>query len=61
MKAIQMVDLQQQHSKIQQQLEKWNETELKKLVKTFFPAKNLTKELDELDTESLKKMARTES
>ncbi len=45
--------------KIQQQLEKWNETELKKLVKTFFPAKNLTKELDELDTESLKKMART--
>src|SRR6185437_14366669 len=44
--------------KVQQHLEKWNATELRKLVKSFFPAKTLQKEIDELDDDTLKKMAR---
>ncbi len=44
--------------KVQQHLEKWNETELRKLVKTFFPDKQRSKEIDELDVDTLKKMAK---
>jgi len=44
--------------KVQEQLEKWNATELRNLVKKFFPSKNLQKEIDEMDEDSLKKMAK---
>lgn len=44
--------------KVQEQLEKWNSTELRNLVKKFFPSKNLQKEIDEMDEDSLKKMAK---
>jgi DNA-directed RNA polymerase subunit beta len=44
--------------KVQEHLEKWNATELRKLVKKFFPSKTLQQEIDELDEDTLKKMAR---
>jgi len=44
--------------KVQEHLEKWNATELRKLVKKFFPSKTLQQEIDELDDDTLKKMAR---
>ena len=44
--------------KVQQHLEKWNATELRTLVKKFFTSKTLQKEIDEMDEDSLKKMAK---
>jgi len=44
--------------KVQEQLEKWNATELRNLVKKFFASKDLQKEIDEMDEDSLKKMAK---
>jgi DNA-directed RNA polymerase subunit beta len=42
---------------VQECLEKWNENNLKDLVKKFFSSDKLKKELDTLDTESLRQIA----
>jgi DNA-directed RNA polymerase subunit beta len=44
--------------KVQEQLRKWNSTELRTLVKKLFTSKEAHKEIDQLDEETLKKMAR---
>ncbi|NBY20854.1 DNA-directed RNA polymerase subunit beta [bacterium] len=44
--------------RVQEQLEKWNATELRNLVKKFFTSKELHKDIEEMDEDSLKKMAK---
>ncbi len=44
--------------RVQEALEKWNETTLRDLLKKSFPSAALQKEVDSLDVETLKKVAR---
>lgn len=44
--------------RVQALLDKWNETELKALLKRFFSQKNLQEEIDRLDADSLRKVAK---
>ncbi len=44
--------------RIQAALEKWNETELRKLINKAFPSPSLQKELDGLDSDALKRVAK---
>ena len=43
---------------VQELLDKWNETELKALLKRFFSQKNLQAEIDSMDADSLKQVAK---
>jgi DNA-directed RNA polymerase subunit beta len=44
--------------KMQEFLEKWNETGIRNLLKKFFPAKSVQAAIDTLDTEALKRIAK---